>query len=161
MKTNNIDDVFHLVRSNQLEELKLNVNASNVNQFVNEYQQNLLHETISRGSLQITEYLIECNIDVNKSDKDGKVPLHYSTAFNNYEITKLLLEKDNIEKDVKDIHGNNPLWVAVFNAKRFYDVVKILKQHGADPNSKNNSNRSPLDFAKQIEDEDLVEILTS
>lgn len=51
------------------------------------------------------------------------------------------------------------MWVAVFYSDGYYDVVKLLKQHGVDSISKNNANRSAIDFARQIEDEELEQIL--
>lgn len=159
MSKNNIDNVFQLVRFNQLEDLKKIVDITNVNIFINKYEQNLLHEAISSGNLDVLKYLLECNIDVNKADEEGKTPLHYTSLYNNYEAAKLLLESNLIQKDKKDIHGNNPIWTATFNARGNYEIVKLLKQFGANPDSKNNSNRSALDFARQIEDKELELIL--
>ncbi|WP_147474494.1 ankyrin repeat domain-containing protein [Chryseobacterium nematophagum] len=161
MNKDNIEKVFQYVRLNELGNLKEEVNTSNVNDFINEYNENLLHEAISSKSYEILKYLLGCSININHPDKDGKTPLHFSTAYNDYETTKMLLENPSIEIDKKDIHGNNPMWVATFNARGDYDVVKLLKQYNANPNSKNNSNRSALDFAKQIEDDELVEILNN
>ncbi|WP_123868180.1 ankyrin repeat domain-containing protein [Chryseobacterium lactis] len=62
---------------------------------------------------------------------------------------------------LQDQFGNNAMWTAVFNSDGGYDIVKLLKEYGFDSNSKNNNDRSPLDFAKQIEDEELQKILTS
>lgn len=160
MTINDIERVFDLVESDQLDELKKFVNEDNVNQFINEYDQNLLHEAIAENSPAIFKYLLYCNIDINKLDKDGKTPLHYSTAYNNYDFTKMLLDSKGIEKGIKDRYGNNPMWVAVFNSDGYYDVVKLLQNHKVDSKSKNNANRSPLDFAKQIGDDELIKILT-
>ena len=40
------------------------------------------------------------------------------------------------------------------------DLVKLLIRCGADALSKNNAIRSPLDFAKQIKDMEMINILT-
>ena len=40
------------------------------------------------------------------------------------------------------------------------DLVKLLVRYGADALSKNNAIRSPLDFAKQIKDMEMINILT-
>ncbi|SHM45196.1 Ankyrin repeat-containing protein [Chryseobacterium carnipullorum] len=159
MKKNNISDVFEMIEFNDLEDLEKIVNENNVNFFVNEFGQNLLHEAITQDKPEIFNYLLYCNIDNNKLDREGKTPLHYSTAHNNYNLTKLLLESNGIEKGIKDQHGNNPMWVAVFNSRGHYDIVKLLMEHGIDAQSKNTSGRSALDFARQIKDEELVQIL--
>lgn len=98
--------------------------------------------SITRNSPEVFKYLLYCDIDVNKLDRDGKTPLHYSTAYNNFDFTKLLFESKGIERGIKDQHGNNPMWVATFNAKGYYDIVKLLMEHEVDAQSKNNSNRS-------------------
>jgi len=161
MHFNLSDTIFRMVRFNESDQLKNIVSENNANSFVNEYEQNLLHEAISSKSYEILNYLLECNIDVNHTDRDGKTPLHYSTAYNDYYATELLLKRPSIEVNKKDIHGNNPMWVATFNARGYYEVVLLLKANGGDPNSKNNSNRSAIDFANQIEDDDLTKILLS
>lgn len=161
MNKNSINEVFHMVDLNNLEDLKKIVNENNVNLFVNELEQNLLHIAIARNSLEVFNYLLYCGIDVNKLDKENKTPLHYSTAYNNYYFTKILLESKGIDKDVKDKYGNNPIWVATFNSRGYYDVVRLLMEHRANAKSKNNNNKSALDFAKQIEDMELIEILES
>lgn len=154
-------NVFQIVRFKELENLKKIVNETNVNRFVNEYKQNLLHEAVAYDALEILNYLLYCNININKQDDEGKTPLHYSLDHNNYELTKLLLNTKGIEKDIKDQYGNNAMWVAVFNADGDYDIVKFLKEYGIDSTSKNNSDRSPLDLAKQFDDDEMIEILTS
>lgn len=161
MSKNNIDDIFQLVRFDQLDKLKEIINEQNINSYINEYKQNLVHEAIVNESLDILKYLLKCKIDINQQDEEGKTPLHYCGLYNNYDSTKLLLSESSIDVNKKDIHGNNPMWTAVFNARGYYDIVKLLKQHNADFNSKNNSNRSALDFAKQIEDDELIEILVN
>ncbi|MGR3856643.1 ankyrin repeat domain-containing protein [Chryseobacterium indologenes] len=158
---NNIDKVFQHARLNQIEDLKKEVNSSNANDFINEYDENLLHGAISFEAIDIVKFLLSCQIDINHSDQNGKTPLHFSAAHNDFESTKLLLANELIEINKNDKYGNNPLWVAVFNARGYYDIVKLLKDFGADPNSKNNNNKSPLDFAKQIGDDEMIEILTS
>ncbi|MDN3693601.1 ankyrin repeat domain-containing protein [Chryseobacterium tructae] len=159
MRCNNIENVFQLVRINQFESLKEEVNANNVNEFINKLHQNLLQEAIVSKNYEIVTYLLNCDIDVNHSDKDGKTPLHYSIANNDFQSTQSLLKKESIEINKKDIYGNNALWVAVFHARGYYNIVKLMKQSGADSNSKNNNNKSPLDFARQIDDVELEIIL--
>lgn len=53
------------------------------------------------------------------------------------------------------------LCYAVFYANNDYRLVKLLVRYGADALSKNNAMRSPLDFAKQIEDTEMINILAN
>ncbi|WP_433631778.1 ankyrin repeat domain-containing protein [Chryseobacterium cucumeris] len=161
MNDNNIVNVFQFVRLNKLDSIESEVNSFNVNNFINDFGENLLHEAIAFKAIDIVKFLLSCKIDINHSDQNGKTPLHFSAAHNDFESTELLLGNELIEINKNDKYGNNPLWVAVFNARGYYDIVKLLKDFGADPNSKNNNNKSPLDFAKQIGDYEMIEILTS
>ncbi|MBV4009937.1 ankyrin repeat domain-containing protein, partial [Phocaeicola coprocola] len=71
------------------------------------------------------------------------------------EIAKLLLQK-KAQINIIDRYGNNPLRVAVFNAYGDYRIVKLFLKYNTNIQNKNRVNRSPLDFAKQINDLDLV-----
>ncbi|MDR4952239.1 ankyrin repeat domain-containing protein [Chryseobacterium sp. ES2] len=161
MNNNNIHSVFQFIRLNELDNVENEINSVNVNQFINSFGENLLQEAIAFEAIGIVKFLLNCQIDINHSDQNGKTPLHFSAAHNDFESTKLLLNNKLIEINKNDKYGNNPLWVAVFNARGYYDIVKLLKEFGADPNSKNNNNKSPLDFAKQIGDDEMIKILTS
>ncbi|WP_410523091.1 ankyrin repeat domain-containing protein [Phocaeicola coprocola] len=73
-------------------------------------------------------------------------------------MVKLLLQK-KAQINIIDRYGNNPLRVAVFNAYGDYRIVKLFLKYNTNIQNKNRVNRSPLDFAKQINDLDLVNIL--
>ena len=106
----------------------------------------------------IATNLINRNININQQDYKGETPLHYCAAYFNLEIAELLLQK-KAQINIIDKYGNNPLWVAVFNAHGDYRMVKLFLKYNANIQNKNRANRSPLDFAKQINDLDLVNIL--
>ena len=106
--------------------------------------------------LLVVEMILQHNI--NQQDYKGETPLHYCAAYFNLEIAELLLQK-KAQINIIDKYGNNPLWVAVFNAHGDYRMVKLFLKYNANIQNKNRANRSPLDFAKQINDLDLVNIL--
>ena len=72
-------------------------------------------------------------------------------------IAKILLEKGALVNTV-DKWGNNPLWRTVYKCD--YEMAQLLMEYGADPNSKNKVDKSPLDFANMRNDEKMVAILT-
>ena len=96
--------------------------------------------------------------DINHQDRNGWTALHFAIQEKRIELTKSLLEQE-AAVDLKDSYGNTPLWRATFDARGEYELVKLLISHDADPHSKNTSGRSPLDFASQIKDNELIEIL--
>lgn len=125
----------------------------------NEYKQNLLQEAIAACKNDIAKDLINRNIDLNHQDSNGQTPLHYCAQYLNIEIARLLLSK-SADINIEDTYGNNPLWTAVFNARGDYRMVELFIQYNANIYHLNKVGRSPLDFAKQIDDTKLVQILS-
>ena len=124
----------------------------------NEYGQNLLQEAIEANKDKIAIDLVNKRIDINHQDDKGFSSLHYCAQFSNINIAELLL-KNNANINIVDSYGNNPLWTAVFNTCEDYQMVRLFMKYGADAHHKNKANRSPIDFAQQIEDVDMVKIL--
>lgn len=150
-------DIFQAIRTKNNEEYDLLINTTNFN-VVNNYGQNLLQESISFDNQYVSNDLINKNIDLNHKDKDGKTALHYCASHNNFNIAEAILKKE-CEIDICDNYGNNPLWVSVFNSRGVYDIVKLFVKYKANLNNKNNAGKTPLDFAIQINDEELIKIL--
>ena len=151
--------VFQAVRLNDIAIYNELILFTDVN-ILNENNQNLLQEALAFGNTLIGMDLIQRGIDVNHRDRYGQTPLHYCGLYKNPDITKaVLVNRGN--PNIKDIYGNNALWTSVFNARGNYEIVKMLVENGGDVMSKNASNRSPLDFARQINDQRLIEILVN
>lgn len=135
---------------NVLDEVEINT--------YNEYEQNLLQEAIANNKTDIAIELIKRGINLNHQDLDGLTSLHYSAVHNNIIIAKeILINNGNV--NLRDNHGNNPMWTAVFNARGNYEIVKILLKYDSDITTENKHGKSPLDFAKQIKDKTLCDIL--
>lgn len=153
-----MENIFQIVRLNDIDVYHSIIDNIDLN-VLNEENQNLLQESISSENDNISLDLIEKGINLNQKDKEGKTALHYCASFNNFAIAKVILEK-KADINICDNYGNNPLWVAVFNARGNYDIVKLFVAFKADRNNKNKANKSPLDFAKQIQDSELIDVLT-
>ena len=76
-----------------------------------------------------------------------------------YERKKILERNINYS----NAYGRNLLQEAIVSCENTIavDLVKLLVRYGADALSKNNAMRSPLDFAKQIEDTEMINILAN
>ena len=97
--------------------------------------------------------------DINVVDVNGMSLLFFACVYNRLEMAEKLIEH-GIAIDIKDNHGNTPLWRATFECKgSHYDLVQLLVSNGADVNSTNNANRSPIMFAETVGDEKLISIL--
>jgi ankyrin repeat protein len=154
-----MEKIFQIVRLNNLDQYFSLIEKININ-ILNEYNLNLLHEAIAYQNNDIAIDLIKRGIDLDHRDKDGKTPLHYCANYLNIIIAKYIIDNGG-DLNICDNFGNNPMWVAVFNSRGNYEMVKLFMNHNANYNNKNNANKSPLDFAIQIEDEELVQILQS
>lgn len=78
---------------------------------------------------------------------------------------RIYKQKNILERNINysNAYGRNLLQEAIVSCENTIavDLVKLLIRYGADPLSKNNAMRSPLDFAKQIEDTEMINILAN
>lgn len=147
-------DIFQLIRCHEYSKnLVFDVDI------VNEESQSLLHEAIAAKNQTAAIDLIHRGIDLNMKDRRGQSPLHYCALYGDLKTAQEIL-RHGADVNLRDDHGNNALWTAVFNARGNCEIVRLLKRSKSDPNSRNRHGRSPLDFAKQIEDRELISILS-
>lgn len=151
--------LFNAVRNESIDTIDLHALKDNLN-LINEFGQNLLHEAIAHGNDEVGMTLIELGIDLNHQDSKGQGPLHYAAARNQLQIVEKILSQGG-DVAVIDSFGNQPLWTAVFNARGDYRTVSALLICGAEPAHRNKAGRSPRDFAQQIQDHALTELLNA
>lgn len=121
--------------------------------------------------VQSVKLLLEYGADPNLQNIDGKTALHllpehqpieWSSPENKVEIAALLIEH-GADINIKDNYNNQPLWSAVFEAAdgnpEKLPLVDFYVKNNADINNKNKSDRSPLDFAKKVGWQPLIDIL--
>ncbi|KAK8641622.1 hypothetical protein V6N13_011012 [Hibiscus sabdariffa] len=150
------DISFHIVR--QEAELALRVNCAAYN-----------------GDLYQLQSLIRAGADPNKTDYDGRSPLHLA-ASKGYEDIASFLIRHPVDINIKDKFGNTPLLEAIKNgqdniaallvkegaslnidnagsflctavSKGDTDFLKRLLSNGVDPNSRDYDHRTPLHVA--------------
>src|SRR5262249_34884001 len=108
-----------------------------------------LTNAVAAGDPGITRLLLEHGATADTKDKQGWTPLHFA-AQNNLEEIAVLLIRYGAVVDAQDMQGNTPLWKAVFNCRGQGILIKLLRDHGADPRVSNNHGVSPLSLAKTI-----------
>ena len=79
--------------------------------------------------------LIKSNADVSARDNDGWTPLHFATQNHSVDIAQLLLGA-GASVDAEDVHGNTPLWRAVFESRGRGEIIGLLLRAGADKHRK-------------------------
>jgi hypothetical protein len=151
-------DIFTSARFGDLDTFKNKFNVSEINK-KSDGGSSLLHYAISGSKFDIASFLINNGIDVNLTNSDGQTALHLICVNQNIDVAKEMLQ-NNADISLRDKYGNNAMWTAVFNCKgRNYEMVELLMTLKPDIMTKNNAGRSPLDFAMQVGNEKLIDIL--
>ncbi|WP_200859217.1 ankyrin repeat domain-containing protein [Brachyspira intermedia] len=110
-----------------------------------------------KGNINIMQYLIDNGIDVNgKADDNGDTPLLWAvTGENPYEASKLLIENG------ADVNATNNSGVApaTILAGSVPKVVKLLKDNGADLDTKFANDDPPIAIAASVGNLEIVKAL--
>jgi uncharacterized protein len=107
-----------------------------------------LHQAAVAGNADDVARLIsDEGEDVAATDRALLTPLHVAAQQGHLEAARALLD-GGAPVDAPDSYGNTPLWKAIF-AFQGGDpaLLRLLLKAGADPDSKNNTDRSPRDVA--------------
>lgn len=151
-------NLFQMVRrSDKVDEIVSAIDSADID-MIGENGQNLLHTAIAHDKTEIGVELVNRQIAVNWQDDRGMTPLHYTAWHNTPKLAELVLQNGG-DPHIRDSHGNTPLWYAVFFARGDYALVELLLNAGADAKSENAGGKSPLEFAEQIGDGALAELL--
>jgi len=102
-----------------------------------------VHLAAVGGHERVLEYLLDRDVDPGVPDANGSMPLHHAAEQGHCEAVRLLLSK-GVDVDPVN-HLGTSLHLAA--AKDRDQVVKILLEHGADPNKVVNHVYSPLMMA--------------
>ncbi|XP_010549862.1 PREDICTED: potassium channel SKOR isoform X2 [Tarenaya hassleriana] len=183
--TNILEIYFHdgrKILNNLLEEKESNVRIkqleSDITYHIGKQEAELALKVNSAayyGDLYQLKSLIRAGADPNKTDYDGRSPLHLAAA-RGYEDVTLYLILEGVDVNSKDKPGNTPLLEAIKNgndrvasilakegasldienvgtflctvvAKGDGDYLKRLLENGIDPSSKDYDHRTPLHIA--------------
>jgi ankyrin repeat protein len=106
-----------------------------------------------KGHLDLAKKLVERGADVNKT---GWTPLHYAATNGHLAIMELLLE-NHAYIDAESPNGSTPLMMAAHYGTPA--AVKLLLEAGADPTLKNQLGLTAIDFARQGNRKDAVELI--
>lgn len=106
-----------------------------------------------KGYLDICQKLVDKDADVNKP---GWTPLHYAATGGHVAIVRLLLD-NNAYIDAASPNGSTPLMMAAMYGT--VDAVKLLVESGADPTLKNDLGLTAIDFARQVQRDDMVAVI--
>ncbi|MBN8828869.1 MAG: ankyrin repeat domain-containing protein [Sphingobacteriia bacterium] len=116
-----------------------------------------LHIAVCKGYIETIEILIKYNAKLDVLDIDNDTPLHISVMKNYLDISKLLLNKCNLVIS-KNKKGKTPLHIAASKGSNV--IIKLLLENGADLNLIDNDNKNALDYAKEYENLEAINLLS-
>ena len=105
----------------------------------------LILATFHKNEALLT-WLIANGANVNHQDRNGYSALHFAAQEKNATAATLLLD-EGASLELADIHGNTPIWAAVFNAKGNTSLVKLYVQRGAHLDVVNKYQKTPREMA--------------
>ena len=135
--------------------------VNSLNSTSNKWGNTILHQSVSQGFKQATEFLISKGIKVDRKNDKGETPLHH--ASNVIVIKALLGAGANV--NVRDHAGMTPLHHLIEGHSHmlsaYKDCIILLLNSGAKINMKDNRNRTPYDIGleKKNTDQDTLQLL--
>jgi ankyrin repeat protein len=115
-----------------------------------------LHYAALENDVEQVKALLAQGVDPNVGDQLGFTALHFSAQQGAVEACRALLDA-GAEVDPVNSYGNTPLFVAVFNSRGRGDLIKLLRERGADPLRANRSGQTPLGLARLIDNYDVAQ----
>ncbi len=115
--------------------------------------------------IDMMNFLIKYNVNINDSDTNGKTILMKFVNVN-YRLTKFLIDKDANIND-KDKDGKTALVYAINNFNPFIQgnsnemliYIELLVENGAEVNIKTNTGETPLIVASEKHSDEIVDFL--
>ncbi|WP_194851711.1 ankyrin repeat domain-containing protein [Nonlabens antarcticus] len=110
------------------------------------------------GKDELLADLIKRGANTNHQDKIGYSALHHCSLEMRVACAQILLN-NHADPNLLDEHENGPLWVALMNSKGNFKLVRLLMEHGADPEIENLYERTAEDLSETLYKKELDELL--
>ena len=101
-----------------------------------------IHLACEKSTTEVVDVLIQYGADVNKKH-NGMTPLMVACKSGHYGIVQHLLQEPTIDFDAVDSTGKSALHFAILTS----EIVTALATKGANPNIRDKSGWTPLDYA--------------
>jgi ankyrin repeat protein len=140
------DDVDWLIRQHDNEGVKKILSETGI-EATDSYLRTTLILAALHKNVDLLRWLIENGANVNHQDRNGYSALHFAAQEKTQEAAKLLLD-NGASLELADIHGNTPIWTAIFSAKGELELVKLYVQRGANLDVLNKYQNTPRQLAE-------------
>lgn len=110
------------------------------------------------GDCEIVNLLLAYGAQIGVINLQGTTPLIRAAAYGNTVIVDTLLQHGQNINQKKTLNGNTALILATYHCK--IETVQYLLEHGADATQINKCEKTALDYAFEIKNKELIELLT-
>ncbi|MCI6508582.1 MAG: ankyrin repeat domain-containing protein [Bacilli bacterium] len=119
----------------------------------------LLHYAVIGNNSGVINLLSKAGVNPNICDDNYNTPLHFAILKNSYYAVHELLKIKGIDVDSPSEFEQTPLHKAVILGN--LDIIKLLIKYGADPELVDEKNQSPLDYAQDEGDQEIIKYLVA
>lgn len=142
------------LQSENLNMIKLLVDAGSSINAVNDEGQSLLYITAAEGQTDILEWLIQMGADIEMRDYSGTTALMIACCYNHAKVVEQLV-RCGANVNVRDNDGDTSLLFAIRYAGE--EIIDTLLQNNADVSIRNNDGRGFAELIADIGDEQVRE----
>ena len=144
--------------SNKLEALLMQIQLYHIDPNTRIYKgKTLFHYAVLGDNIESVLPLYKYGVNINLCDDSYSTPLHCAITQNSYKMVETLLQIDNIDLNALGEFDQTPLHLAVIMGN--LKIIKLLIEKGADPYMVDEKNESPLDYAKDEENQIIIKYL--
>ncbi len=115
-----------------------------------------LHYAALEDDVDLMAAELAAGADVDDADRAGMTPLHFAAQQYEVAAARLLLEH-GAAIDPRDKKGSTPLVTAVFNSRGRGDMIRLLRDAGADPYAVNEFGVIPVELARRVANFDIAQ----
>ena len=128
---------------------------------ITSYGQSPIMAAAVNGHLEIVKYLASKHADLDIKDKNDQTIIHLAAKHNRSSVIEEILDLETTPRDFmvneNDQLDNTPLHLAC--AEGFLETVRVLVEHGAEIDNKNEDEQTPFHMAASAGHTEVVEYI--